>query len=101
MKLYDTPLAPNPRRETPWLVGLATRLDDRRNSANPGTWRSMSSSMRLGLACTSSGLSKTALPGRSESFISVRVADTMTCSSTPAGWSKTLNMESPPSNFHS
>jgi len=37
----------------PVLLDRPTRLEDRRKSVNPGTWRSMSSSVRAGLACTS------------------------------------------------
>ena len=40
------PLAPTPRKDTPWDVGLATRLPDRRKSWKPGTWRSLSSKVK-------------------------------------------------------
>ena len=32
-----TPLGPMPRSDTPWVVGLATRLLLRRNRLNPGS----------------------------------------------------------------
>src|SRR6201991_60590 len=35
---------PSPRRETPSVVGVATRELGRRNNSKPGTWRSWSSS---------------------------------------------------------
>ena len=39
------PLGPTPRSDTPCVVGCPTRLDDRRNKLNDGTWRSKSSSV--------------------------------------------------------
>ena len=45
-------LAPDeemPRSETPWVVGLATRLEERRKSENPGTSRNRSSSSTPGV----------------------------------------------------
>src|SRR5580693_5310352 len=48
------PLAPNPRRETPCVVGFAVRLLDRRYKLNPGTWRRSSSSRSAGVSCKSS-----------------------------------------------
>src|SRR5690606_2250143 len=37
------PLGPSPRRETPWVVGFATRLSDRRNRLKPGMLRNVPS----------------------------------------------------------
>lgn len=42
----DEPVA---RKETPWVVGFATRLDDRRNKLNPGTCRNLSSRLLPGI----------------------------------------------------
>src|SRR6266704_1227026 len=60
------PLAPNPRSDTPCVVGFATRLLERRKSEKPGTCRSRSSKVRAGFASKSG----------SESCTALRVADT-------------------------
>src|SRR5689334_9811781 len=73
-------LPPNPRKETPWAEALAVRLLDRRNSEKPGTCRRTSSTRNAGVAVMSMRESKTVLPGESDRRISVRVAETTTCS---------------------
>ena len=45
------PVDPVPRRETPWMVGLATTLDERRKRLKPGICRSRSSSSAPGMSC--------------------------------------------------
>src|ERR1039458_8350048 len=45
------PEDPMPRSEIPCVVGLAARLDERRNRLNPGTSRSRSSRFVPGLCC--------------------------------------------------
>src|SRR5207248_9549784 len=71
-------LTPKPHSETTWVVGFATLLLERRNKENPGTCRSSDLRVRPAFALMSSGESSMALPGISESFNSVRVAETTT-----------------------
>src|SRR5512134_3912032 len=47
------PVDPIPRSETPWVVGWATTLEDRRKRLKPGTSRSRSSRFTPGVARTS------------------------------------------------
>src|SRR5438876_9414 len=42
----DEPVA---RKDTPWVVGFATTLDDRRNKLKPGTCRNLSSRLLPGM----------------------------------------------------
>jgi hypothetical protein len=67
------------------VVGFDTRLLARRKSVNPGTSRSMSSIVSAGLAARSALEIKIGLPGASDNFISLRVAETTICSLTPSG----------------
>src|SRR5207245_4602506 len=58
------------------VVGFATRLLERRKREKPGTCRSRSSKVRAGFASKSGSESCTALPGTSDNFNSLRVAET-------------------------
>src|SRR6185437_8485021 len=69
-----------PRSETPCDLGFAVRLAERRKRANPGTWRSMSSTVKAGVEATSFSERNTVLPGASERRSCVRLAETITCS---------------------
>src|ERR1035441_7071210 len=60
------PEDPMPRSEIPCVVGLAARLDERRNRLNPGTSRSRSSRFVPGLCCRAVLSSVVTLAGVSE-----------------------------------
>src|ERR1019366_4535952 len=74
------PEDPMPRREMPCVVGLAARLEARRNRLNPGTSRNRSSRFVPGL-CWRAVLSRTVtLAGVSAEIFSTTVIEVLTVS---------------------
>jgi hypothetical protein len=73
----EAPLPPTPLRETPWDVGLAVRLPDRRKSVKPGTCRRTSSIGDAGAAARSSEERATTLAGVSRTRAGARAAVTV------------------------
>ena len=71
-----TPLGPMPRRDTPCVVGLATRLLLRRNKLKPGTSRNRSSTVWAVERSMSSRVSTVVCVGTSARRCSTRPADT-------------------------
>ncbi|HZT38462.1 MAG TPA: hypothetical protein VFA28_11220, partial [Bryobacteraceae bacterium] len=60
---------------TPWVVGCATRLEVRRNSEKPGTWRSRSSRFTPGVSRTSRASRSVIFAGASAAICSVTVIE--------------------------
>src|ERR1022692_5287807 len=74
------PEDPMPRSEMPCVVGLAARLEERRNRLNPGTSRNRSSRLVPGL-CSRAVVSRTVtLAGVSAELLSTTVMEVLTVS---------------------
>src|ERR1039457_1135286 len=68
---------PMPRSETPFVVGLATRLEGRRNSVKPGTSRRRSSMLTPGVCARVVLVSTLTAAGVSAEIVAVTVMDSL------------------------
>src|ERR1017187_2876724 len=80
------PEDPRPRSETPCVVGLATRLDERRNRLKPGTERRRSSRLTPGVCCRSETSRVETLAGVSAEIVATTVIDVLTGSGVGGAW---------------
>src|ERR1035438_3540666 len=80
------PEDPMPRSEIPCVVGLAARLDERRNRLNPGTSRNRSSRFVPGLCCRAVLSSVVTLAGVSAEMFSTTVIEVLTASGFGGAW---------------
>src|ERR1035437_99317 len=80
------PEDPRPRSETPCVVGLATRLDERRNRLKPGTERRRSSRLTPGVCCRSEASRVETLAGVSAEIVATTVIDVLTGSGVGGAW---------------
>src|ERR1035437_2636651 len=80
------PEDPRPRSETPCVVGLATRLDERRNRLKPGTERRRSSRLTPGVCCRSEASRVETLAGVSAEIVSTTVIEVLTGSGAGGAW---------------
>ena len=81
-----------PRSDTPWLVGCAETLFERRKRLNSGSWRSRSSGTSAGRRWMSCWRMTLTLAGMVPSCCSLRVGVTVTSSRRRAGWSTTSTL---------
>ena len=79
------PLAPRPRSDTPWAVGLAVPLEVLRKSEKPTTWRSASSRNPDAVASRAARGRIATLAGVSPIRVSARAAVTVSSSTSRGG----------------